>query len=190
MDQFRAILTAASNGDDEAWVAIIDRYQQMMRLALNRAGMSPELRQRLDPEDVMQRALMRAHRELPTALPLDQEAFTTWLLRVTVHSLEDRVRHHFRERRSLQGEVRGSSNLVHADRREGPDSGAARVEARVRLTGAITKLDDQDQRLVLWRVVEEQSIQVIAEALGITEDKVRWRLTSALSRLRTALREE
>lgn len=183
MDRFGAILRAACDGDDQAWAEILYHYQAMMRLALDRAGISPELRQRLDPEDVMQQALIRAHRELPRAMPLDQEAFTAWLLRVTLRSLEDRVRFHYRERRTPRAEARGLTNYVPADRGERPDDAASRVETWLQLLAAVSTLPRQDQRMVLWKVVEGHSHEAIASALGTTTMQVRGRLQRALAKL-------
>ena len=187
MDRFGALLRAAADGDDLAWREIYLRHRHMMALAVDRAGMSPELRQRLDSEDVMQRALMRAHRELPDALPLEPEAFTSWLFLITLRTLEDLVRHHHRAGRSLRREIRGLADPAPTDSAPGPSERAAGKESRLRVLHAVAQLAKDEQRIVLWRVVEGHSLREIGEAFGISGDQAGARLAKILSRLRRML---
>src|SRR5437660_12528614 len=62
------------------------------------------LRGKLDPADVVQQTLLRAHAALPTLRAVDPPAVAAWLRKILASELADTVKHYCRDRRAVDRE--------------------------------------------------------------------------------------
>jgi RNA polymerase sigma-70 factor (ECF subfamily) len=136
-----------------------------------------------EAEDVMQQAYVNAFTHLRQFK--GQAKFSTWLTKITIHESLLRVR---RKRRYEPFEEDESDVVISMGRESAgdPEREAASVELRTLLERAIDRLPDGAREVFVLRQVEGMSTLETAEALDVSEDVVKARL----SRARAALRRD
>jgi RNA polymerase sigma-70 factor (ECF subfamily) len=192
------LLDRAAAGDESAVTQLLSKHRPRMR-AMVRVRMDPRMIGRCDPSDIVQEALLDAHRQLPNYLAERPLPFYPWLRQITWQQL---VAHH---RRHLQYQVRSvlreedvwramsdhsTSQLANhlIDSIASPSQQAARSESRREVLAALQDLSDTDREVLVLRVVEQLSSQETAAVLNITDNTVRVRQFRALKRLEAHLR--
>lgn len=188
MDE-RYLLERAKQGDHDAFIRLIEPYEQRLyNLALRITG------NREDAEDVLQDTLLNALEHLHEFR--GESAFGTWLYRIAMHN-SFRI---LRKRRgsevvSLEDLIaeRGEDNeepLPHpefvAEWRD-PEEIAERNEIRRILDEAIQQLPESYRAVFLLRDVEGLSTKETAKVLGISEGNVKVKLLRARLKLREIL---
>lgn len=165
---------AAAGGDRAAFAALLDRhYDRLFAFAFRAIG------NRAEAEDLTQ--------DICLALPgklggfRGESRFTTWLYRVAVNAAHDRRRR--TATRAKAGLGWGEVEL--ARRAEAEEA----TEARDWLTRAMAALPDELRDTLALTMDEGLTHAEAAEALGISEGTVSWRLSEVRKRLR-ALHEE
>jgi RNA polymerase sigma-70 factor (ECF subfamily) len=141
------------------------------------------LRDETEAEDVMQQAYVNAYTHLRQ---FDGRAkFSTWLTKIAVYEAIARARKQGRYQ-SLDDE--STSNLEHlmGTREPSPERQAFAREIAGLLESAIDDLPDGCREVFILRQVEGMSTSEVSEALGVSEDVVKTRL----SRGRAALRRD
>jgi RNA polymerase sigma-70 factor (ECF subfamily) len=139
-----------------------------------------------DAEDAAQEAIVRAWQAWPTLR--DRDAFSAWLLRITVNVgrswLRGRFGAHRRFNKSLdEAEVEGDiSAALLSD-----DPGASNHAAALDLRSAISQLDTELRVVVALRYFAGLDATEIGAALTIPPTTVRTRLRRALRQLRDRL---
>ena len=139
-----------------------------------------------DPDrarDALQDAMTRiwAQRERLRAHP-NPEAL---VLRITIHAAIDGLR---RERRRERAEGTAEPAAWHASPPVGPATAAERSEVHALVRGAIARLPERQAAAVTLRVLEEQSYEAIAAALGCAEPTARVHVLRGREKLRRLLR--
>jgi RNA polymerase sigma-70 factor, ECF subfamily len=142
------------------------------------------LRNEAEAEDVMQQAYVNAYAHLRQ---FDGRArFATWLIRIAVHESLSRLRERGRDAvldpdgpDPLRGGAHGGST-------QDPERLAFSSELGALLESAIDQLPDGAREVFMLRQVEGLSTEEVAEALDVSPDVVKTRL----SRARAALRRE
>src|SRR5262245_33215595 len=169
------------------------RLRRMVELRMDRR-LSP----RLDPSDVVQDALIEAHRQFPEYLQEQPLPFYPWLRQIAWNRLLDLYRRHVlagkrsvaREEK-LQHFVPDESILELAGKfvysGTSPSGKAAREERRARVRQALLQMRDADREVLVLRYLEQLSTAEIASVLGIREGAVKVRHFRALERLRRFL---
>jgi RNA polymerase sigma-70 factor (ECF subfamily) len=163
--------------------------------------MDPRLASRLDPSDVVQEALLEAHRQLPTWLLDSPMAFYPWLRQIAWNRLVDLHRRHVLARhRSVSREVslerqiadQSASRLAELllSRESGPVSRMLREEIRNRVHDAIRRLPPEYREVLILRQLEQLSITEIAQVVGIPEGTVKSRHFRGLAELRALLEDD
>ena len=89
-----------------------------------------------------------------------------------------------------QRKRRSGSELVVAELPDRPGRAPETAELHVVLMGALASLPVRDQAVVVLRHWEDQSVETVAEILGITPSAVKMQSMRALSRLREFLGED
>jgi len=142
------------------------------------------LRNEAEAEDVMQQAYVNAFAHLRQ---FDGRArFATWLIRIAVHESLSRLRERGRDA-SLDLEGTASLRVVSpAGSTQDPERLAFSRELGALLESAIDRLPDGAREVFMLRQVEGLSTEEVAEALDVSPDVVKTRL----SRARAALRRE
>jgi RNA polymerase sigma-70 factor (ECF subfamily) len=131
-----------------------------------------------DAEDLVQNAFIRA---LDRIASFDAErAFAPWFFRLLLNlGLNARKAHALRHP--------GPEPLDATSRDDGPDRLAERSEIRERFATALAALPPRQRLIVSLYEVDGMSSTEIADALGVTQETVRWHLHQARRVLRSAL---
>src|SRR5438105_1647997 len=141
----------AEDAHGEGWR--LERHRQYLRL-LARLHLPARLRSKLDPSDVAQQTLLRAHQHLGQFRGQTEAELAAWLRQILANTLADAVRRFGGARRdvalesSLEGAVADSSARLEA--LLGPDAAspsgvAIRHEEFLRLAEGLARLPE-DQR--------------------------------------------
>lgn len=168
-------------GETALYEVVMRRYnQRLYRVAMG------ILRNDGEAEDVMQDAYVRAYTHLHQ---FEHRArFSTWLTRIAVNEALGRLRARARFD-SIEGTDDGEGqNMGWLKSNEAdPEQNASRAEVTEVLEKAINGLPDRYRMVLVLRDVEEMSTAEAAEALGLSEDNVKTRLSRARAMLRKHL---
>ena len=164
-----ALAGRAAAGDRDAFAALVERhYERIYRVGARVLGNEDEA------ADLAQDVCVGLVARLPSYR--GESLFTTWLYRVAVNAARDRLRREGARRRNEQAsaEIDTMTRAAQAER-EGEAAW---------LRQALTTLD-ADLRATVSLVVEEGLRHAeVAEALGVAESTVSWRMHEARNRLR------
>jgi RNA polymerase sigma-70 factor (ECF subfamily) len=139
-----------------------------------------------ESEDVMQQAYCNAYAHLRQFT--GKSSFSTWLTRIAINEALARVRRRGRYEPYDDEQSNVEPFMVlNADR--DPERQAFTGELRALLEWAIDGLPDGAREVFVLREVEGLSTAEAAEALGVSEDVVKTRLSRARAGLRRALME-
>jgi RNA polymerase sigma-70 factor (ECF subfamily) len=154
---------------------------------------------RVDASDVVQEALIDAHRRLGDYLKRSDMPFHLWLRRIALDRVIDaHRRHRVAKRRSVDREKalaspafddRSSIDLLQhlADQQLTPAAAALRTELARRFQAAIEELPDDDREVIIMRHFEGLSNQEVASALELSEPAAGMRHLRALRKLRKVI---
>jgi RNA polymerase sigma-70 factor, ECF subfamily len=161
--------------------------------------LDPRLRGKLDPTDVVQQALLRAHAALHTLRAVDPPAVAAWLRKILASELADTLKHFHRDRRAIDRERsieadldRSASGLAGwlAAEQSSPSQQAVRNEELLRLADALADLPDRMRAVVVLKHCQGWTLRQIAERLGTTVPAVASLLRRGLEQLRGRLAPE
>jgi RNA polymerase sigma-70 factor (ECF subfamily) len=163
---------------------------------LARVHLDPRLRGKLDPADVVQQTMLRAHAAWPELKHPDRPVLFAWLRRILVRTLADVVKHYDRDRRavdlerSLEADLdRSASGLAGwlAADQTSPSQAAARNEELLRLADALATLPEPQREVVVLKHLRGWTLQQIGTHLGRTVPAVASLLRRGLEDLRRRL---
>jgi RNA polymerase sigma-70 factor (ECF subfamily) len=169
----RPLVVRVQQGDLAAFDVLVRRHTpRAYALALRVLGDVD------DAEDLVQNAFIRALDRIAT---FDAErAFAPWFFRLLLNlGLNARKSH------ALRHPEPEPVDAVSGD--DGPDRLAERSEIRERFAAALAALAPRPRLIVSLYEVDGMTSAEIAEALGVTQETVRWHLHQARRVLRTAL---
>jgi RNA polymerase sigma-70 factor (ECF subfamily) len=173
----------------------LEPYRRYLEV-LARVHLDPRLRGKLDPADVVQQTLLRAHAALPEARARSPESLAAWLRQILARTLADTVKHYHRDRRdvnlerSLEADLdRSSSGLAGwwAADQTSPSLAAQRQEELLRLADALAELPEPQREVVILKHCQGQTLQQIADHLGRSVPSVASLLRRGLEALRHRL---
>ena len=149
--------------------------------------MGPNLRVRMDPEDVLQEVAIEAvHSWKTLSDPANAGAWLVTLARRKVaRILRDQLGVAARDPRR---EHAIKTDLPMADRRSGPVTHADRKDRLELLSQALERLSDDHREVVLMMKIEGLSAKEIAERMNRTENAIHLLLSRALKRLAEELK--
>jgi RNA polymerase sigma-70 factor (ECF subfamily) len=173
----------------------LEEYRDYLHL-LARLQLDPHLQGKLDPSDVVQQALVKAHQNRDQFRGQTVAERAGWLRRILANTLIDAARKFQRE---LALEQRVEQNLNASSARleqwlaaeqSSPSEVAARQEQLLHLARALAQLP-QDQRLVIEQHhLRDVAVADIAAQLGRTEAAVAGLLRRGLQKLRELLHHD
>jgi RNA polymerase sigma-70 factor, ECF subfamily len=190
----------AARGDDAARHQLLaqhrDRLKRMVAVHLDR-----RLAARVDPSDIVQEALLEAHREFSDYLRRRPLPVFPWLRQFAWDKLLKCHRAHIKvQKRSIGREQRWELDLPDESAMQlahrliavgtSPSRRLIRDELRQRVRAALETASPRDREILVIRHLEEMSAAEIAATLGITERAAKARHTRALERLRSMLGED
>jgi RNA polymerase sigma-70 factor (ECF subfamily) len=175
----------------------LERYWDYLRL-LARLELSPRLRAKLDPSDVVQETLLKAHQALGEFHWRSEAELVAWLRRILANTLTDAVRRYAAGardvdmERSLEAGVERSSARLEAllaDERSSPGEQAARAEQLLRLAEGLARLPEDQRHAVELKHLHGESLEDIGREMGRSVTAVAGLLRRGLDKLRDWLAE-
>jgi RNA polymerase sigma-70 factor (ECF subfamily) len=138
-----------------------------------------------EAEDVMQQAYVNAYANLRQFA--GKARFSTWLTRIAVNESLARARR--RGKYQLYDDVSNVEPFMADQAHLDPEREAFSGEVRALLEWAIDRLPDGAREVFVLREVEGLSTGEVADALGVSEDVVKTRLSRAKAALRRTVME-
>ncbi len=166
-DDERALITAAAEGDDDAFSEIVERYQKPVYNLCFRL-----LQNHGDAEDASQEAFMKAYRGLKKYDP--QRPFMSWILAIAYNQCMDQLR---RRRISWVG----LEALFNRSDQQSPSAevAVAALNETESVQNALSALSAKDRAAVVLKYWYDYSYDEIAETLSLTNSAVKSRLHRA-----------
>ncbi len=161
--------------------------------------MSPMLRRRLEPDDVLQDAYIAAVKRLEHYAENPFKSSFLWLRMIVNQTIADLYRRHIgAQRRDARCEVVSdgliypqstSSSLVFqlADSATSPSQLVSRHELLEKVSDVVSGMDPMDQEILAFRHFEELTNSEAAAAIGISQKAASIRYVRALRRLKAVL---
>ncbi len=183
-------------GEAEAPSRPLEEYRDYLRL-LARLQLDPRLRAGLDPSDVVQETLLKAHQKWEQFRGRGEAERAAWLRAILANTLADAVRQFARQRgdgkRSLEAALEESlarlENVLAGDQ-PSPDAEAQRHEQVHRLAAALGRLSEDQRTALELRHLQGYAVPDIARLLGRSTASVAGLLRRGLKRLRELLGED
>ncbi len=178
--------------DDGIGPRPIEAFREYLRL-LARLQIGPDRRSAVDPSDVVQQTLLRAHERRNQFRGTTDAEREAWLRAILASQIADALRRP--ERRgggrlvSLEAALHESSARLDAwlaSEQSSPSVRAMRAERLVELADALATLPEDQREAVELRHLKGLSVPAVAEAMGRTTVSV----TGLLYRGSKALREK
>lgn len=176
----------------------LERYRNYLRL-LARMQMVPRLQGKLDPSDLVQQTLLKAHQALDQFRGQTDAELAGWLRRILARTLASAVRDMGRQKRNLALERSLEASLDQSSTRLeawlaadclSPSGQAVRNEQIVQLTQALARLPDAQREALMLKHCQGWSLAAIGLHLGRTPVAVASLLQRGLRQLREELRSE
>jgi RNA polymerase sigma-70 factor (ECF subfamily) len=171
----------------------LDQYREYLRL-LARLQIDPRLQGKLDPSDLVQQTLAKAHQKKDQFRGHTDAELTAWLRRILANTLIDAFRHlrpEIQLQQPLEVALDESSARLEAwlAAEQSPSEQAVRNEQLGRLAEALAQLPDDQRTAVELHHLRDESVADIAIRLGRTEASVAGLLRRGLKKLRELLRD-
>jgi RNA polymerase sigma-70 factor (subfamily 1) len=194
----KCLFDCAKGGDRGAFDRLVlahrARIESFVRLRLVKA-----LRQRIDPEDVVQESLLKAYSSIWTCEWRGEAAFYRWLATVAEHVLHDLERRHLLSKKAganrelplatpMARDESGLGQLGDFLRASGvsPSKAMRRDERFERLQSALDTLSPEHREVLLLARVQGVAVTDVARRLGKSRGAVSMLILRALRELRAA----
>jgi RNA polymerase sigma-70 factor (ECF subfamily) len=174
-DDESKLIEQSLSGDPEAYGALVNQHQKMIRAIAFRMTGSLD-----DAEELAQDAFLRAYQQL--AVFNGSSKFSTWLCRIAINLSLD-----WRRRESRRDEIY-SKWAADAVSENHPDVGFPDELSR-RVQVALDLLPVKQRAAVVLTIYENQSHAEAAKNLGCTEATISWRVFAARQKLKRFLKD-
>jgi len=174
-DDESKLIEQSLSGDPEAYAALVNQHQKMIRAVTFRMTGSLD-----DAEELAQDAFLRAYRQLGSFG--GGSKFSTWLCQIAINLSLDWRR---RERRRDGIHAKWAAEAVADNDPAGgfPDELSRCVQA------ALNRLPAKQRAAIVLTVYENQSHAEAAKTLGCTEATISWRVFAARQKLKRLLKD-
>lgn len=193
-----ALLLRFHDGDNAALNELYGRYVGRV-LAIVRARLGAELRQRVESWDIVQDAMLASLRGIGTFDYTSEGAFLKWLGQIVENRIRDQLDHHRAARRDHRLEKPleiprspGSAAPLEIPEKTGfptPSQVLQHSEDLLRLERAMDRLPVETRELIIAVQLEERTYQEIADDTGKTPDAVRMQVKRAMDQLSRVFHE-
>lgn len=181
---------------DEMFAEHRERLLRMIELRLQ-----PELRSRVDANDVLQEAFIEAYRQLRTGISAPKVSSLVWLRLIVNQQLVTFYRRYCQtQKRNVGREISISAPRMQADptstsiflvgKLTSPSLAARRAELTLKLRECLEKLDPDDREILSLRHFEQLSNRETAEELNVAPNVASVRYLRALKKFRVVLQAE
>jgi RNA polymerase sigma-70 factor (ECF subfamily) len=175
---------------------VLESFRGCLRL-LARTGLSPSLRGKADPSDLVQETMLKAHTNFAQFRGQTEGELAAWLRRILINTLNDLVRSYQMtdarqagRERSLDDLFGDSSNALVGMLVGGgptPSESAERCEMTLELAQALDELNEDFREVLVLRSLEERDWDETARCLNRTVGATRLLWARALKALRSIL---
>lgn len=170
----------------------LEQYRSYLKL-LAELQLNPRLRLKEDASDVVQQALLDAHRDFPSFRGQTETELRAWLKAILTHNVLSLVRHYGSRKSDVGREVslqeqcdQSSARLQRqlvADQTS-PSMKLMKQERSEQLADALLQLRESERTAVVLKHFHEWSVAEIAQHLDRTDDAVAGLLRRGLKKLR------
>jgi RNA polymerase sigma-70 factor (ECF subfamily) len=167
-DEVEHLILRAAEGDEQAAEALAKRYEGKVRAVIRRR-LGPELRARVETDDIFQTSFFAALEDLVGFSYKGEAAFLRWLATVAERKMLMTARRHRAGKRDLRLEwpLDGVGDLP--GQMTSPTQGAVRGELKEGIRSAVKKLPDPDRQVVELHSFKGLGFREVAEQLGLTD---------------------
>jgi RNA polymerase sigma-70 factor (ECF subfamily) len=175
----------------------LEDFREYLRM-LARTQIDPRLRSKLDPSDVVQEALLKAHQAQDRFQWQGEAQQAAWLRTILANTLAEAVRRFKTEGRDVGQECSLEASLEESSARieqwlagdgSAPDTRAQRQDEVLRLAGALARLPDDQRTAVESRHLQGRSLEQVAQEMGRSKDAVAKLVFRGVEKLRQWLTE-
>ena len=168
----------------------LDSYRPYLRM-LAAAQVPAYLRGQVDPSDVVQNTLLKAHERFDQYRGTTDAEFAAWLRRILANAMIDALRRFTREPRVLQALEQSSSHLeaALAANVSSPSERAVRQEDLERLAQALEQLPEDQRTAVQLQQIQDNSVEDIAKQMNRSKTAIGGLLKRGMRRLRELMQE-
>lgn len=167
------LVKAARNGDEDAFEALVRRYERRVYTLTLRMCSNPA-----DAQEAAQEAFLSAWQSLPFFR--GEASFSTWLYRLASNASVDLLRREKRQRATVSLDD-GALDLP--DQRLSPQDEAERAELRGQIEAGLRELPDDYRAVLVLRELHQLSYQEIAQTLNVDVGTVKSRINRGRKRL-------
>ncbi len=178
-----ALIAKAKQGDQDAFAALVERYQRPIYNLTLRMSRNQE-----DAEDLTQIAFLNAWHGLSRFQ--EDASFFTWLYRLATNASIDFLRRQTRRSTVFQTvpfEETVQSNLQFPDSRNEPETKFLEADLRSTIEDGLRSLSEEHSEILTMRELDGLSYQEIAELKDLELGTVKSRIARARLALRKAL---
>jgi len=174
-----------------------EQFRDYLRL-LAWLQLDPRLQGKVDPSDVVQETLLKAHQAEAQFRGTTDAEMAAWLRAILAHVLADALRRYqagardVGQERSLQQALEESSSRLEgwlAAEQSSPEEQAMRQEQLLRLAEALVGLAPDQRQAVELRHLKGCSVGEVARQMGRSKEAVAKLLLRGVARLRERLTE-
>jgi RNA polymerase sigma-70 factor (ECF subfamily) len=167
-EELEGLIERAAAGDDDAAGELATRYEGRVRATIRRR-LGPELRARVETDDIFQTSFFAALGDLTGFRYQGEAAFVRWLSTVAERKMLMTARRHRAGKRDLRlewpldgvGEMPGQLTS--------PTQGAVRGEMKAGIRQAVAELPEPDRQVVELHSFEGLGFREVAERLGLAD---------------------
>ncbi len=176
--EFQTLLHSARRGDAQALGKLLVWYLNYLTI-LAASGLDRRIRRRVSPSDLVQEAMLAAHRDFGDFRGHSQGELLCWLRQILINTLHRAVAQHVKAgKRDVRREVSLEhvtqqleesacklANLVPA-RGDTPSAALLAQEEAVALANQLSGLPSQYRDVIVFRVLQGLSFEEIGEQMG------------------------
>jgi RNA polymerase sigma-70 factor (ECF subfamily) len=191
-------IESARSGSPEALGALLEEYRNYLRL-LARIQIGRRLQGKLDASDLVQDALLEAHRHFPSFRGTDESQLVHWLRQILAAKASNLIRHYFgtkardiRLEQDIAAELGHSSRMLAGDLAasvSSPSQKAVSRELGVLMADALEHLAPAYRDVIILRHFEGLAFPEVAARMSRSLDSVEKLWLRALAQLRLSFHD-
>lgn len=190
-----AILQQVRSGNTESLGQLLSLYRNYL-LVVAANHLDRRLRQRVDPSDLVQEAMLAAHRDFADFRGYTEREFMGWLRKILVHCIGHAIETHVKARkRDIRREAPQHASTDMSDagqlwintisgRDSTPSEIFGRGEAATKLLQQLSKLKPEYRDVIIYRNLQGLSFDEVASRMGRKPTNVRMLWLRAIEKFR------